>query len=327
MNFPFNDEAIIEYTQFKRYSFLEFKKVKQILEKIKSVIDENKIEEGYFTNRILILGNRGIGKTSTLFYIRDFLEVQGVKSFMLNRTFEIDDLRDFYQIDINNLEEPIYILVDIPDRLETKNIKSLFDAIWTVGMNKNGSKISFVFAINKTNFDKAETIGETFGKFNKFTLEKLNREETEELIRTRLNNAGLKIQTIFSEEIIDLIYEYTKGIPRNIISACSLIFNKGKVDINETKKTFKEDYSNKIIDDRIENEQEKLLLKNMLRILKDDFKCSAKSKENYIKLVQEQTGVGKNSIQRRITKLIDLGIFREYRGGENRLFKILTIED
>jgi hypothetical protein len=246
---------------------------------------------------------------------------------MINRTFTINDLSSFYQLQIRNLTEPIYILVDIPDRLETKSIKELFDTIWTIGLVPNGSKVSFVFAINKTNFDKAETIGETFGKFNKFTLEKLDREETEKLIELRLKTINLNIKDVFSDEIIDLIFNYSKGTPRNIISACSLIFDHKNANIEEVKKIFKEDYSCKIIDDRIDNTEDRLLFKSMLKILNIDFQGSAKSKEDYIQTVQKQTGVGKSSIQRRISKLIEFGILREYRGGENRAFKILSLND
>ena len=51
-------------------------------------------------------------------------------------------------------------------------------------------------------------------------LQPLTIEELRDYIRHRLSLAGLPEQRLFSEEIIDLIFRYTQGIPRLVNSLC-----------------------------------------------------------------------------------------------------------
>ena len=52
-------------------------------------------------------------------------------------------------------------------------------------------------------------------------LKSLSFEELHEYLQHRLAQAGLPNQTLFSEEIIRLIYDYTQGIPRLVNSLCN----------------------------------------------------------------------------------------------------------
>jgi general secretion pathway protein A len=52
-------------------------------------------------------------------------------------------------------------------------------------------------------------------------LKPLDMEELKEYLRHRLNRAGLAQQTLFPAETVELIYVYTKGIPRLINSLCA----------------------------------------------------------------------------------------------------------
>ena len=53
----------------------------------------------------------------------------------------------------------------------------------------------------------------------KFHLEALDRNETEQYIQHRLAVAGRQ-EPIFTKESLDLIYEYSRGIPRKINNVC-----------------------------------------------------------------------------------------------------------
>jgi hypothetical protein len=52
-------------------------------------------------------------------------------------------------------------------------------------------------------------------------LKALSIEELHEYMHHRLTHAGLPRQTLFNEECIQLIYEYTQGIPRLVNSLCN----------------------------------------------------------------------------------------------------------
>ncbi len=62
----------------------------------------------------------------------------------------------------------------------------------------------------------------------------------------------------------------------------------------------------------------------MVNILEKDFKGTAKSQEDYVKRVTELVNLGRNSILARISDLSRFGIFKLYRGGYNRVNKIIS---
>jgi hypothetical protein len=59
----------------------------------------------------------------------------------------------------------------------------------------------------------------------------LRFEETRELIRYRLNKAGLDVaRDIFTEEALEIIHKYSKGLPRTIIAVADLALLNGFID-------------------------------------------------------------------------------------------------
>lgn len=54
-----------------------------------------------------------------------------------------------------------------------------------------------------------------------YMLNPLNREDTEKMIRFRLDRAGFSgNQELFTKEAVDVIYEHSKGMPRKITALC-----------------------------------------------------------------------------------------------------------
>ena len=59
----------------------------------------------------------------------------------------------------------------------------------------------------------------------------LRFEETRELIRYRLNKAGLDVaREIFTEEALEIIHKHSKGLPRTIIALSDLALLNGFTD-------------------------------------------------------------------------------------------------
>lgn len=341
---PFHDAGITNYEQFSLYPFLIFGALETINNRVQQKITE--IKEGYnFPERLILLGDRGIGKTSTLFFIKRELDRAGIRAELFSRLFDcpeqIEELSKkvvagegtshplierpkFYEM----IAKPIYFLVDFPDAVDAKTFRKFLEFLWSLFTHKNYNKINLIFAMNKSHYTKAFDYGdETLGKFQSLRLEKLNDQEARDLICSRLEKAEGKTDEIFEEEVLEVIFSYSKGIPRNIVSACCLLVdnsNSKKITKKSAEKVLKERYLDQVINDRVEDLDLKRIYRQMTKILEDDFKGSANSQEDYVKKVMGVCNIGRNSALSRINDLIKFGIFNQYKGGYNRVNKIIS---
>lgn len=326
---PFHDSGITNFEQFSLYPFLIFGTLESIRNRINQQITQ--IKDGYaFGDRLILLGDRGIGKTSTLFFIKKELDKKGVKTALFSRL--VEDAEHFKIISGEPLfeasKEPIYILIDFPDTVEVKSFKRFLEFLWSLLTHPNYNKINLIFSMNKSHYDKSFSYSETFGKFATLRLEKLDNPEARELIASRLEKAGATIEEIFDEDVLEVIFNYSKGIPRNIISACCLLLdnsNGKKINKKFTEKVLKERYLDQVINDRVEDLDLKRVYKQMVKVLEDDFKGSAQSQEDYVKKVMEVCNIGRNSALTRIGELVKFGVFNQYKGGYNRVNKIISL--
>lgn len=347
---PFSDSGIATYEQFKKYSFLIFGTT---LEVIKNRISQqiNEINQGYFSSeRLILLAERGLGKTSALFFINDMLKDAKIKVFYFTRLIEDitqihsrlreEITKEGYDLELtekmlskrlNNLfTEPTYILIDYPDSIDTPSFKKHFAFLWEMITDKNYDKINLVFSMNKSHYEKSFSYSEILGKFISLKLERLDFDETCELINSRLKMREKQIDDIFLNGVTNLIYTYSKGIPRNIISACSLLVsnsNGNKVSMNMAGKILQEEYINQVINDRVEDLELKRVYKQMISILKNEFNGAAKTKKDYVQKVMSDIGIGMNSVINRIKDLTRFGVITEFRGGYNRINKIIAFRE
>ncbi len=348
---PFHDAGIASYEQFKLYPFLVF----GVLEIIKNRIQQQikQIKDNYhFGDRLIILGERGIGKTSSLFFIEDMLKGAEVRTEIFSRlimdTNHLEELirgaslkSKFSRFEDNpqytsliksepfykTSEKPIYILIDFPDTIDAKSFKAFLSFLWSLLTHKNYNKINLIFTMNKSHYEKSFSYSEILGKFLTLRLERLDREETKKLIDSRLKLVNSNLESNFNTEVLKLIFDYSKGIPRNTISACSLLVdtNTNKMTKEIAENILKEKYTDQIIYDRTEDLELKSIYRQMVNILKDNFNGTANSKEGYIRKVMDVTSLGRNSVVARINDLIKFGVFTQYKGGYNRVNKIISL--
>lgn len=340
---PFKDSGITNYEQFSLYPFLVFGTLGTIKNSIQQQIKQ--IKDGYeFADRLIILGERGIGKTSTLFFIKEMLEKAGIQVKIFSRLIEdashlmtltteiMGDPHSRTRIEMKHTlgemtKKPIYFLIDFPDTVEAKTFKSFLNFLWSLMIHKNYNKINLVFTMNKSHYDKSFSYSETLGKFVTLRLEKLDYKETKELILSRLKIVEGDVNGYFSEEVLETVFNYSKGIPRNVISACGLLVDNPKGN-KITKKIaegiLKEKYIDQVITDRVEDLELKRIYKQMTKILEEDFAGTSNSQEKYVKRVTEVCKIGRNSALERINELLKFGIFNQYKGGYNRVNKILS---
>ena len=172
---PFGDSGIVNYEQFNQYSFLVFGATQIIKNRIVEQIKQIK-NKRYFGERLIIIGERGIGKTSTLFSIKKMLDEKGINVKIFSRLFQdinhLDALlsqttpsriRDKASQEANSFyrltEEPTYFLVDFPDAVETKNYKKFLEFLWSLMTHKNYNKINLIFSMNRSHFEKSFSYG------------------------------------------------------------------------------------------------------------------------------------------------------------------------
>jgi type II secretory pathway predicted ATPase ExeA len=79
----------------------------------------------------------------------------------------------------------------------------------------------------------------------KYHLSGLSREETKEYINHRLLIAGAKAE-IFPDEVVDVIYEYSKGLPRSINNVCDMALLVG---FGQEAKTVGKELAQKVVAD------------------------------------------------------------------------------
>ena len=343
---PFNDSGIVSYEQFKQYPFLVFGVNEMLKNKLEGQAKQIK-NQYFFGERLILLGERGIGKTSSLFFIHDLLKQHSIKSFIFSRLFEDSN---FIMEHINMLikqeqgdarfklmressfykftQEPVYFLVDFPDTVETKNFKKFLEYLWVLLTHKNYKKINLIFAMNKSHYDKSSSYSEILGKFSTIGLERLNYNDTRKLIESRLKVLKRKVEEIFEHDVIKRIFDHSKGIPRNTISACCLLVDNSNGEMIKLKGAeiiLKDRYFDKVIEDRVEDLELRDIYKLMIKILEDKFQGNVSSQEDYVKEVMKASKIGRNSVLARIADLIRFGIFNQYRGGYNRVNKIISL--
>ena len=323
---PFSEYAITDFDQYKRVPFLEIKGVQMIKKTIEGRIRDN----FYFPERLILLGQRGIGKTSTLFFIKEILDKSGTPNFMFSRL--IDGAEHFRLMTEESLEnvtkKPFFILVDFPDNVETRNFKDFLNFVWSLFIHKNNKNINLIFALNKSHYEDSLTFSETLGKFHRIYLDNLNKEETIKLINARLKIGG--DGEFFDEDTKNLIYEYSKGIPRNIISASKDLtdsyIDKKQVTKKMAEYILKKDYIKNILNDRIENFEEREIYLDIISIIENTFNGKVSPQNLLADEVKKVLDIGRNKTFHYLSELHKFGILTIVRGGASRNKKIILLK-
>lgn len=215
----------------------------------------NSLEERH--KFLLILGPTGSGKTTLLRWLQGRLS--------LNKKFDIlyigkppQHAEEFVTILNEKYPKPWYAfwskqlasIYQVPDflnaRLRNRHLVILFDEAhetgndvleWLRVLNDQIDHMSIVLSGLPVFEDHLHNNLETFVKrvTAKISLISLTKEETKELIVKRIKNAGGRGDE-FSDSVIDRIYEYTGGFPREVLRVCDEIVNsaimKGKTQVD-----------------------------------------------------------------------------------------------
>jgi hypothetical protein len=323
---PFNIYSISQYNQYKDCPFLESHSAKLIKNAILGQIRDNYANP----ERLILLGERGLGKTTTLFFIKDLLEHAGYKNVFFLSKFILDNeclqiltgksLKDF-------INEKAFFLVDFQDTINLPNLKKFLEFVWDMMNSPYYKNLNFIFSMNISHYNYTLSISELLGKFDRIRMERMTLEETKELISSRLLKAGN--ENFFREEVFDCIYDYSQGIPRNVICASrSLVdnfFDKDDVDLNNAQRILREVYTDKIINDRVEDPSLRSIFKGIIEIISTQFGGVVESQELLSKKIKEDMNIGRNRSFQLISELDKFGIIIITKGGENNNKKVIRL--
>lgn len=324
---PFTEYGVTDYIQFKEFPFLESESIKQLKSTTQGRIRDN----FRFPERMVLLGEPGIGKTTSLFYIHDLLVDSKKcnvfifsKFFIDSEEFEMETKMPLFEV----TKKPTYILVDFPDTINAMNFKKFLDYLWKLMTHENYKNINLIFALNISHFNRSFTLSEILGKFYKFRLDRMTEEESKELIKARLKMANS--DNYFEDDVYDVIYKFSKGIPRNIICASRALvdryINEDSVNFSQAKKILKEEYIDKIINDRESNPKKKILYKSIIRIIIEDFNGSSPNQTELTKILSDKLKIGKNKGMNLLSDLSKFGLVEFSTGGINNNQKIISVK-
>lgn len=325
---PFVLYGVTNYRQFKEFPFLESDSIKQLKNMVQSQIRDN----FRFPDRTLLLGEPGIGKSSALYYIYDMLSEAHCAVFLFDKFF-IDEIDFCQQMDTNlrpsNISTyPIHILVDFPDTINSINYKKFLDYLWTLMTCPNANNINLIFACNISHYNRSLTLSEILNKFFKFRIDRMTYDECKQLIKSRLQMANS--DNFFEDEVYEIVHKYSRGIPRNIICASRVLvdqFIEGDiVSGKDAKNLLKEEYIDKIINDREENPKKKSLYKDIMKVLMNDFHGSATNQTILTQALRAKFNIGKNKGMTLLSDLHKFGLLEYYKGGRNNSEKIWSVK-
>lgn len=324
---PFSVYGVTDYEQYKEFPFLQTDNIRQLTNSINGRIRDN----FRFPERMLLLGDPGIGKTTSLFYCHDLLQKSGKCNLFIFHKFFTDD-SDFLNQSGESLSEaiknPTYILVDFPDTITEKNYKAFLDFCWNL-MNRNNYKnINLIFALNKSHFDRSFNYSEILGKFYKHNIDRLSKDESDELIKKRLATA--EMDDFFESAIYDLVFEYSKGIPRNIICACKTLvdayYDKTSISYKQAKQLLKGEYIDKIINDRVEDRKRKEELSSIITLMTNHYHDRPMNQSELLDVIKMKLNIGKNKAMYLLMDLNRYGLAEYTLGGRNNVEKIWSIK-
>jgi len=327
---PFTVKNVIDMSDFKRFPFLITNTQEVLKYAIELDLKTKKTNET--TLRFIILGERGIGKTSTLMFLKDIVDSHGdlmVYSRYTNNLNVLGSVKTFESLIIPDevvngdsskeriakwlSDKLVYLFIDVPDTLDRNLAYSLAFGMQFATEFKN---LRIFVTMNKSHMNKISDVSEITGKYTVVHLTKFDLQQAKELIVGRLK-AVREIDVPdelypFTEEVVEKIYKYSHGIPRNIISICDLCITYGTMRDLEW---ITEDVVDEVVSKHylstvpyMESEAKKKRLMKLYEIIKNDFNGYVYGESNLYSMVKKKLGWSMITTRKYLREMEKLGM-------------------
>jgi type II secretory pathway predicted ATPase ExeA len=231
---------------------------------------EGVLEKVYLkSGHIIILGNKGVGKTTLLKWLADKLKAEFHAVYIPRPTDNFDDLLEFLadSLKVKKPKDKKYTIYDLESLAgsTSKNILLMLDEaheftteferpLRTLG---DLTGVNFVLAGLMEAREKIKTLSAPFYDriILEVTLEHLTVKETEEMIQKRIENVGGTGLHPFTPESIENIYKMSQGIPRMILKVCDWVITDAiRHDLNVIGEAAGEGYK---LEEEVKGEEKK----------------------------------------------------------------------
>ncbi|HFD05120.1 MAG TPA: hypothetical protein ENJ25_03135 [Firmicutes bacterium] len=341
---PFTVKNVIDMSDFKRFPFLITSTQEVLKYAIELDLKTKKMDEAM---RFIIIGERGIGKTSTLMFLKDIVDNNAdmsIYSRYVNNMNLLGSAKTFERLIIpdesvlgNNSKDRIsnwlsdklvYLFIDVPDMFERNAAYSLAFAMQFAMEFKN---IRIFITMNKSHMIKLSDITEVVGKYTVVHLTKFDMRRAKELISSRLKSVR-EIDVPddlypFTEEAVKKIYNYSHGIPRNIITICDLCITYGGMNNSEliTENIVEEVVAKYYISTipHIESESKKNKLMKLYEIIKNEFNGYVYGESNLYRVVKKKLGWSMITTRKYLREMEKLGMVVIKKSPENTWTNII----
>jgi len=324
---PFEKQVVYDYDDFVSQPFL----LTHSLQMLKIGIENNLVSDSsiYY----VILGERGSGKTTSLLFLKDIINrkenpkfvtryersIRGMGSYTGLAEKLLPDARTIYvensaKDSLMNylIGKKYYWFVDVPDLITKQEIGIMLRGLELLLGFKN---ISVIIAMNRSHYDKSFDYSEILGKFFVVQLKPFTFEECKTLITKRIENASQgEIKLKFTDGAIEKINEISKGIPRNIISACNSVLLKyqqedevREIDEEFVVNALGESYAMRVLEERVK-EPLRQSLWELYTFIKTEFNGKVESETKLAEACMKKLNMSRLTLRKRLLKLEKLGL-------------------
>jgi len=330
---PFELKNVSDSSDFKKQPFLLLDTQKMLKTALEMNLKSKQNNPIYY----VVMGERGIGKTSTLFFLKENLDNipdPSIRTKFVNNPYTICNYTTLCKTitsDENSIsgnsklsykdylerwlrDKKIFLFIDVVENATKEDLKALADGLQII---LNLKQIRVILSMNTIHYDRMFDITEILGKYMVWRLRPFDLEETKKLILSRLNFARTeKIDDLypFTERAVMKIHTVSKGIPRNIVSACDMCLTHAvthdlkEINEYEATKVLRENYAQKILNERVFNDSKRKMLLLLYETIKNEFNGVIKKEENLIKYMHNKHGWSRVSTKNRLRMLERLGL-------------------
>ena len=196
-------------------------------------------------------------------------------------------------------------------------------------MLMNYENVHLYIAFNHDNYQKADKMTHTLGKITKHNVPNFTIEETEEMIKKRLeyyrNNGNAPPNSLYplTEESVKFVHDKCGGNPRNIISFLSISLSNlvntdcETIHLKNIKSIIENDnFRNQILREKLDDESQIRTLELLLRAIDEEFNGVVNGERLITDHMTTTYGWGKNTTIRRLKKLEKFGLVSIKKTGD-----------